>query len=56
MMRLLFQGVTAVYVFGTKGVYYGNYTGTLHNEVETALRCWGLMTQSASTEKPRSLS
>ena len=29
MMRLLFQGVTAVYVFGTKGIYYGNYTGEL---------------------------
>jgi hypothetical protein len=27
MMRLEFRGATALYVFGTKGVYYGNYTG-----------------------------
>jgi hypothetical protein len=28
-MRMVVQGITAFYVYGTKGIYYGNYTGTL---------------------------
>ena len=43
MMRLVFQA-KSISVFGTKGIYYGNYTGTDYGRREGAL----LTTQSAS--------
>lgn len=43
MMRLVFQA-QSISVFGTKGIYYGNYTGTDYGRREGAL----LTTQSAS--------